>query len=95
MLDHGVRPGEDQTLVPVLEPHEIGRPPVGPADLDDLSEPVMLTHGVPVNVQAVSNRSAHPRLLAVVPRPGVPISPQNAMHRKEPIAGLAKTVTDR
>jgi hypothetical protein len=58
-LDHGVGAGEDEGLVPVGVPHEIGRLTVGAAHLHDLAEMVLLAHGAPVHVQLVTDCCVH------------------------------------
>jgi hypothetical protein len=59
-LDHGVGAGEDEGLVPVGVPHEVGRLAVGASHLQDLAEMVLLANGAPVYMQLVTDCCVHP-----------------------------------
>jgi hypothetical protein len=60
VTDLGVRPGEDESLVPgVGPPHEERRAPFGSVDLEDLSLAHRLTHMSAVHHELVTYGGVH------------------------------------
>ncbi len=62
-LYRGIRPGEDQGLVAVVETHDIRRRSLWAAYFDDLPFVITLPDGVPVHVQAVSDVRHHDSII--------------------------------
>ena len=54
--DHGIRAGNHQGGVPVVEPHEVRGPAAEALDLDDDSAPVRFTNGIPVHQEPIAYR---------------------------------------
>ena len=58
-FDHRVRAGEDDGLVSVLVPDEVGRPSVAPPHLDDLDQMVCMTDGAAMDAKPISHLCSH------------------------------------
>jgi hypothetical protein len=61
-LNFGVRPGNEQPLVPVVPPDDERRRPVRPPNRADLAVPIRRADRVPANADVVTDRGAHRNL---------------------------------
>ena len=84
MLDYGVRAGEAQPGVPVVESDQVGRPAGGAVHLHDLAAVVWLADRVAVHMQPVTDRCLHPQHLLVPVRPGCGPAHTLGLHRSVP-----------
>jgi hypothetical protein len=69
MLDDGIRAGEDQPGVAVVEPHKVGRRASGSVHLDDLARVFGLANYLAVHMQSVADSCLHGAHLLVFRTP--------------------------